>query len=1101
MKRKRTSRTAQSSNKKRKTDEALVRRPQHALLHKYYPEVVTLRQYLASRLPKKRRRRLQQYGQDADQEHDLRLACLLDQTLVGVFHHIQIDDNSFADDDITLFTQQVSECDAAPSLTPGRLKQPEIVDFVIWMLFRKQNNNLRPQHLLCQNYQKYVRPNDDGPGPDIVPSIPGVYSSGRHDNVETLKSHPWTAVPDLLGRGSERILGDVFMDCGLFTPIGDSNNLVQLCGQPMSDLPVLCAFDRHDVADDAALDESAPSETQRQQDRRRGFADIRFARHRMLYARPSLNAKGAVRFGLHHVHVLNRFREVGERAQTHHIMKYIFPYQFGLHNVLRADLDSRDTSQTFKDYAVREAEIAIAAHRQKQKNPAAVQESRHLPALPKRLRVDAETLVQRLRKRHSRCAYFALLDHYCSHQSPEDEDTGSPVHNACTMSQVSAFCRAVVVKVFPKEFWGVGDVGAMNRRTVLTNVDRFVHLRRFETLSLHDVLQKMALDIAWLGPRTQALGGRTSMSDTTKRRELLAELLYYLFDSFLMPLIRSHFHVTESNAQRNQLLYFRHDVWKVLSEPAMANLKTSMLEAYEASNSVSTLTARQLGVSHVRLVPKESGMRPIINLRRRVQKLQHGHVVLGRSINSLLTPTFSVLNYEKSRSRNSLGSALFSVDDIFPRLQSYRKILSEQGLLGQRLYFAKVDVQACFDSIPQQRLMQLARRIIGDDEYQIAKYSRAKLLGSHSRETPGFGAKPSWKFITKAVPADEIFDFKAEMSSDIDEGRRRAVYINGLAAKHESRGAMLSLLQEHIESNLIQIGKHLYRQKQGITQGSVVSSLLCSYFYADMERKVLGFVNDGKSVLLRLIDDFLVISTERSVAEKFMRTMHAGIPEYGVEVKLEKSRANFELEIDGKAIPVLTSTAFPYCGNGINTATLDLSKDNDRKRRTNIADSVAVEYSKVPGQTFYRKLQNSLKLQMRAMLLSTSYNSVDTVLSNLYYTFIEVAQKSYHYIRSLPLAKQPPSKLFIRATDDMIKLACVLMKRRIRTSKDVMTYECCITAAQARWLACTAFTDVLRRRQTKHQALLAWLHAQLALPALRAQERVLRPAVGRCAQV
>jgi hypothetical protein len=33
----------------------------------------------------------------------------------------------------------------------------------------------------------------------------------------------------------------------------------------------------------------------------------------------------------------------------------------------------------------------------------------------------------------------------------------------------------------------------------------------------------------------------------------------------------------------------------------------------------------------------------------------------------------------------------------------------------------------------------------------------------------------------------------------------------------------------------------------------------------------------------------------------------------------------------------------------------------------------------------------------------------------------------------------------------MIKLACVLMKRRKRTSKDILPYECCITNPQARW--------------------------------------------------
>lgn len=50
---------------------------------------------------------------------------------------------------------------------------------------------------------------------------------------------------------------------------------------------------------------------------------------------------------------------------------------------------------------------------------------------------------------------------------------------------------------------------------------------------------------------------------------------------------------------------------------------------------------------------------------------------------------------------------------------------------------------------------------------------------------------------------------------------------------------------------------------------------------------------------------------------------------------------------------------------------------------------------------------------MQAMLLSTTYNSITTVLSNLHHSFTEVAQKTYHYVRSLSSAKQPTSALII----------------------------------------------------------------------------------------
>jgi hypothetical protein len=44
---------------------------------------------------------------------------------------------------------------------------------------------------------------------------------------------------------------------------------------------------------------------------------------------------------------------------------------------------------------------------------------------------------------------------------------------------------------------------------------------------------------------------------------------------------------------------------------------------------------------------------------------------------------------------------------------------------------------------------------------------------------------------------------------------------------------------------MCQMNGKLLRQRQGIPQGSKVSSLLCSFFYAAMEREHLGFLAHG----------------------------------------------------------------------------------------------------------------------------------------------------------------------------------------------------------------------------------------------------------------
>lgn len=136
-----------------------------------------------------------------------------------------------------------------------------------------------------------------------------------------------------------------------------------------------------------------------------------------------------------------------------------------------------------------------------------------------------------------------------------------------------------------------------------------------------------------------------SKTDLQKRQEIFAELLYYLFDSFLVPLIRTNFYVTESNTHRNQLFYFRHDVWRRISEPAVAALKESRYEELKLSDAVRMIDSRGLGFGQLRLLPKQAALRAIMNLRHRAQK-RGDTTRLASSANTVLRPVASMFNLE-----------------------------------------------------------------------------------------------------------------------------------------------------------------------------------------------------------------------------------------------------------------------------------------------------------------------------------------------------------------------------------------------------------------------------------------------------------------------
>lgn len=107
------------------------------LLQHYYPEVLSLRRYLASRghgTSRKRRRKILQYGNTDgntdgmvnDRQVDLALVHLLDTTLIGIPKAVRPVAVEDVDRDITIFTQQVNDSTTSISATQGALKQGEV---------------------------------------------------------------------------------------------------------------------------------------------------------------------------------------------------------------------------------------------------------------------------------------------------------------------------------------------------------------------------------------------------------------------------------------------------------------------------------------------------------------------------------------------------------------------------------------------------------------------------------------------------------------------------------------------------------------------------------------------------------------------------------------------------------------------------------------------------------------------------------------------------------------------------------------------------------------------------------------------------------------
>lgn len=228
----------------------------HPTLALYYGQILTLRKFLLSKLPKSsktRRRKLidagvHPKGKSTDKQlrltdgadnclpdENIHLANVLDKTLVCV-NEVRCNEplrpwmESFE-----YFSQRTSPS-AGSSIGKGISSQCDLVDFAIWLLFHKvHRSSHKPPHMLCHGYQRATSPHYPSENHCAVAGIPGVVSRYPNENVSTMKNAAWTDILGILGKEGDEIMLSVIVDCSLFAAIdGGRQNHYQLSGKTSS---------------------------------------------------------------------------------------------------------------------------------------------------------------------------------------------------------------------------------------------------------------------------------------------------------------------------------------------------------------------------------------------------------------------------------------------------------------------------------------------------------------------------------------------------------------------------------------------------------------------------------------------------------------------------------------------------------------------------------------------------------------------------------------------------------------------------------------------------------------------------------------------------
>ena len=317
-------------------------------------------------------------------------------------------------------------------------------------------------------------------------------------------------------------------------------------------------------------------------------------------------------------------------------------------------------------------------------------------------------------------------------------------------------------------------------------------------------------------------------------------------------------------------------------------------------------------------------------------------------------------------------------------------------------------------------------------EYEVASvaHTRGGLSGGVRTKTRRVAARVAATNEPELDPRPErepdVGESSARGARRVRERRVGGVVVDLASPFRVHRSQILELLHEHLRRNVVRSGGVYLLQTVGIPQGSVLSTLLCAVFYANLE-STHGLTRDERgaderakdAVLCRWTDDLLHVSAEREPAEAFLSAALAGFAEYGCAVNPSKTSLNFDFApaaTDSGAVPPAiprretsagrganARACVAWCGLLIDSRTLEIRVDYGR-----YAGDWAREVVTVPGHAgsgrsnpfdrLDRRVVAYLRPKCTALLYDHSINSPLVARLNVYQSFLLAAVKTHCFV-------------------------------------------------------------------------------------------------------
>jgi telomerase reverse transcriptase len=687
-----------------------------------------------------------------------------------------------------------------------------------------------------------------------------------------------------------------------------------------------------------------------------------------------------------------------------------------------------------------------------------------------RLRESAVPMCEEVLHRHARFDYARTLNRYC----PLPDIIQSIKKSCITIqnlemnlaevgasyspnSSVVDFIHQVIRNVFPIQFWG----SKHNFSLVLKTLETFINLRRDERFPNKALIQGLRVtDVAWLWSAND-YNSKTSHQAATF---LLEKVMHWIICGFTIPLLRSIFYVTESEFSAKRILYYRKPVWSLFRALSIKKLGSNQFQEINRKEVTTLLANQQFGLSRLKLLPKTTGVRPIAMLSKCDTLMGYRTRTREPSTNKRLSNAFQVVRYEYERNPKLFGAGKVGMNDIYHNIKSFLSCIRPMKQpwmkkTNKKLYFVSVDIQKCYDNVHQGYLLTVMDDVLQEDHYLIQRHSVFHPFSSLGRHV--------WKSLN-LVGGLTSFERFHHTASRLSPAYTNSIFCQDMSGTIIKKSLLMSQLKQHLQCNIVAMPgryeKRFFIQKSGIPQGSVLSSFLCNFYYGRLEKWLITkravHQENHQSLLLRLMDDFLLVTTDSQEASEFLKDMNRGLPDLGVSINKTKSRSN--LSNDNKSILTFSGNRsyMSWCGLLINVSTGEVQIDYTRFPRSTSLDSLTLERCHV-GRNLVIRMKTFVRPRCQPLLFDSNINSFEVVVVNFTQMMLLAAVKSFELIQSVVVVDH--NIRFLReAITSTIRFARNLIIHRLKKKSPSDSFLR-LRSGEALWLGRFAFLAILKR--------------------------------------